>query len=85
VDALTDDQRSVGSAFIRTSGSTRPVSKPRSCGFGARQGRDFRAEQKQGRLATATFAETFDTFLAIREQKLSNGKHARQWRNTMRD
>jgi integrase len=53
--------------------------------LGARQGRDLRAEQKQERLATATFAEAFDTFFAIREQQLSNGKHVRQWRNTMRD
>lgn len=51
----------------------------------ARQGRDARVEEKQKRLASATFAEAFETFFAIREQQLSNGKHVQQWRNTMRD
>lgn len=51
----------------------------------ARNARDARVEEKQKRLASATFAEAFDTFFAIREQQLSNGKHVQQWRNTMRD
>ena len=51
----------------------------------ARNGRDARVEEKQKRLASATFAEAFETFFAIREQQLSNGKHVQQWRNTMRD
>ena len=51
----------------------------------ATEGRDARAEEKQRRLASATFEEAFETFFAIREQQLSNGKHVQQWRNTMRD
>ncbi len=51
----------------------------------ARLGRDSREEEKHKRLASATFAEAFETFFAIRVQQLSNGKHVQQWRNTMRD
>ena len=51
----------------------------------AREGRDARAEEKQKRIASATFAEAFEAFFAVREQQLSNGKHVQQWRNTMRD
>ena len=51
----------------------------------AKDGRDARAEEKRRRLASATFIEAFETFFAIREQQLSNGKHVQQWRNTMRD
>lgn len=51
----------------------------------AKQGRDARAEEKQKRLSSSTFAKAFEAFFAVREQQLSNGKHAQQWRNTMRD
>jgi integrase len=51
----------------------------------ARQGRDARAEEKQKRLASASFKEAFEAFFAVRRQQLSNDKHAQQWRNTMRD
>ncbi len=51
----------------------------------ARLGRDSRVEQKQNRLASATFEDAFEAFFAIREQQLSYGQHVQQWRNTMRD
>lgn len=51
----------------------------------AKQGRDARAEEKQKRLTSSTFAEAFEAFFLVREQQLSNGKHVQQWRNTMRD
>jgi hypothetical protein len=40
---------------------------------------------KRRRLASVTFAEGFETFFAIREHQLSNGKHVQRGGNTMRD
>jgi len=51
----------------------------------AKDGRDARAEDKQKRRSDTAFKEAFETFFAVREQQLSNGKHLQQWRNTMRD
>jgi integrase len=50
----------------------------------AKDGRDARAEDKQKKRSSITFKEAFETFFALREQQLSNGKHILQWRNTMR-
>ena len=50
----------------------------------AREGRDARADDKQHRPAPK-FRDAFDAFFEIRRQHLSNGKHAQQWQNTMRD
>ncbi len=52
---------------------------------GAVDGRDIRAEQKLRRRAGQTFEQAFENFFEVREQQLSNGKHVKQWRSTMRD
>jgi integrase len=57
--------------------------------LGSKEGRDLVSEKRQAeRLAalpphSITFCEAFDGYFEMKEQQLSNGKHATQWRSTM--
>jgi integrase len=57
--------------------------------LGSKEGRDVVSEKRHAeRLApvgrhSITFHEAFDAYFEIKEQQLSNGKHAAQWRSTM--
>lgn len=51
---------------------------------GAKEGRDLKTEARTSRQHKAvTFKAAFETFFEIRRQKLSNGKHIKQWETTM--
>ena len=59
----------------------RKASKMRAA---AKDGRDLKAELLTvGRQKSITFQGAFEAFFEIRRQKLSNGKHVKQWETTM--
>ncbi|MEQ1647042.1 MAG: integrase arm-type DNA-binding domain-containing protein [Hyphomicrobiaceae bacterium] len=50
----------------------------------AKDGRDLKTEVRtSGHQKAVTFKTAFETFFEIRRQKLSNGKHVKQWETTM--
>jgi integrase len=52
----------------------------------AKEGQDARRDViLEKRRLTISFENAFNAFFEIKRQQLSNGKHAQQWRSTMRD
>jgi integrase len=49
----------------------------------ARDGRDLAHERRQRAAKAVTFKQAFEQFFEVKRQRLTNGKHVKQWSSTM--